>query len=100
MNEAFRVFRTNLDMVIDRKGDGAYVTMFTSFNPNAGKTFVIQNIAASMALKKSKVLLLDLDLRKATLSKSIDKDHRGIAAYLNGKVADFHENIDRISENL
>ena len=46
MNEAFRVFRTNLDMVIDKKPGEAYVTMFTSFNPNAGKTFVIQNTAS------------------------------------------------------
>ena len=100
MNEAFRVFRTNLDMVIEKKPGEAYVTMFTSFNPNAGKTFVIQNIAASMSLKGAKVLLVDLDLRKATLSKAVDKDHRGVSAYLNGKVADYHENIDKISENL
>ena len=71
MNEAFRVFRTNLDMVIDKKTGEAYVTMFTSFNPNAGKTFVIQNIAASMALKGASVLMIDLDLRKATLGKAL-----------------------------
>lgn len=100
MNEAFRVFRTNLDMVIEKKPGEAYVTMFTSFNPNAGKTFVIQNIAASMALKGSKVLLVDLDLRKATLSKALDKDHIGIAAYLNGKSSDYHVNVDKISDNL
>ena len=100
MNEAFRVFRTNLDMVIDRKPGEAYVTMFTSFNPNAGKTFVIQNIAASMALKGAKVLLVDLDLRKATLSKALDKEHTGIAAYLNGKSADYHAHVDRVSDNL
>ena len=100
MNEAFRVFRTNLDMVIDKKPGEAYVTMFTSFNPNAGKTFVIQNIAASMALKGANVLMVDLDLRKATLGKANEKEHRGVAAYLNGKAADFHDNIDVISENL
>ena len=100
MNEAFRVFRTNLDMVIDRKDGTGYVTMFTSFNPNAGKTFVIQNIAASMALKGAKVLMLDLDLRKATLGKSHEKEHRGVAAYLNGKVSDYHENIDKVADNL
>ena len=43
MNESFRVFRTNLDMVIDKKPGEAYVTMFTSFNPNAGKTKTVQN---------------------------------------------------------
>ena len=94
MNEAFRVLRTNLDMVIDRKQGEAFVAMFTSFNPNAGKTFVIQNIAASMALKNAKVLLVDLDLRKATLSKAMGQEHRGVAAYLNGKENDFHSHID------
>lgn len=100
MNEAFRVLRTNIDMVIEKKPGEAFVTMFTSFNPNAGKTYVIQNIAASMSLKPSKVLLLDLDLRKATLSKSLNKEHRGVAAYLNGKIDDYHEHIDMISDGL
>ena len=100
MNEAYRVLRTNLDMVIEKKPGEAFVTMLTSFNPNAGKTFTIQNLAATMALKPSKVLLLDLDLRKASLSKSLGMEHRGVAAYLNGKVDDYHEHIDKVSEGL
>lgn len=100
MNEAFRVLRTNMDMVIDKKPDEAFVTMFTSFNPNAGKTYVIQNIAASMALKGANVLLIDLDLRKASLSIGLGKNHRGVAAYLNGKVTDYREHIDQVSPNL
>ncbi len=100
LNEAFRVLRTNIDMVIEKKPGRAFVAMLTSFNPNAGKTFIIQNIAASMALKDSKVLLLDLDLRKATLSHSLHKDHRGVAAYLNGKENDFLARVDQISDNL
>lgn len=100
MNEAFRVFRTNLDMIIENKDGNGYVTMFTSFNPNAGKTFVIQNIAASMALKGAEVLLLDLDLRKATLGKSIGKNHNGVSSFLNGKESDYHDMIAKISDNL
>ena len=61
MNESFRVLRTNLDMVVEKKPGQAFVSMFTSFNPNAGKTFVIQNVAASMALKNVKVLLIGVD---------------------------------------
>lgn len=100
MNEAFRVFRTNLDMVVDKKPGEAFVSMFTSFNPNVGKTFVIQNIAASMSLKGANVLILDLDLRKATLSKALDKEHRGVSAYLNGKISDYHDHVDQIAPNL
>ena len=99
MNEAFRVLRTNLDMMVG--GDeGCNVFMVTSFNPNAGKTFTIMNMSSSMALKGSKVLLLDLDLRKATLSKALGKNGSGVASYLNGKVDDFHPHIQSVSDNL
>ena len=99
MNEAFRVLRTNVDLMIGKKA-GSQVLMFTSFNPGAGKTFSIMNLAASMALKGSKVLLIDLDLRKASLSKSLDVVHSGVAAYLNGKIDSYRDHIDNIESNL
>lgn len=99
MNEAFRVLRTNVDLMIGKKA-GSQVLMFTSFNPGAGKTFSVMNLAASMALKGSKVLLIDLDLRKASLSKSLDVVHSGVAAYLNGKIDSYKEHIDNLEPNL
>ena len=99
MNEAFRVLRTNMDLMLGKK-EISSVIMLTSFNPNAGKTFTTMNIAASMALKGSKVLLLDLDLRKATLSKALSVTHSGVAAYLNGKVDDYRTNVEKVDENL
>lgn len=99
MNEAFRVLRTNMDLMLGKK-ERSSVIMLTSFNPNAGKTFTTMNIAASMALKGSKVLLLDLDLRKATLSKALSVTHSGVAAYLNGKVDDYRTNVEKVDENL
>ena len=99
MNEAYRVLRTNMDLMIGRNS-GSKVLMFTSFNPNAGKTFSVLNIAASMALKGSKVIIVDLDLRKASLSKALGIEHSGVAAYLNGKSDSFKGNAEEISENL
>ncbi len=99
MNEAFRVLRTNVDLMIG-KNESSKVIMFTSFNPGAGKTFSIMNMAASMALKDSKVLLVDLDLRKASLSKSLNINHSGVAAYLNGKSDSYQECVDHVSDNL
>ena len=99
MNEAYRVLRTNLDLMIGKKNK-SNVLMFTSFNPAAGKTFTVMNIAASMALKDAKVLLVDLDLRKASLSKALGVDHSGVAAYLNGKVDSYQENAEEIAPNL
>lgn len=99
MNEAFRVLRTNVDLMIGKNKD-SQVLMFTSFNPAAGKTFSVMNLASSMALKGSKVLMVDLDLRKASLSKALDVVHTGVAAYLNGKVDDYRSNVDELSQNL
>ena len=99
MNEAYRVLRTNLDLMIGKKTDST-VMMFTSFNPAAGKTFTVMNIAASMALKGAKVALVDLDLRKASLSKALGLEHSGVAAYLNGKSTDYKSNLDEIQPGL
>ncbi len=99
INEAFRVLRTNLDMMTGYT-DGCHVVMVTSFNPNAGKTFTTMNMAASMAVKGSKVLLLDLDLRKASLSNSLDIKGSGVASYLNGRADDYHPHIQTVVDNL
>ena len=99
INEAFRVLRTNLDFMTSQS-TGCRKIMVTSFNPNAGKTFVIMNMAATMALKGSKVLMIDLDLRKGTLGISLDHNRTGVSAYLNGKISDPMSAIQNIRENL
>ena len=99
MNEAFRVLRTNVDLIIGRR-TSSQVLMLTSFNPGAGKTFTTMNLAASMALKGAKVLMLDLDLRRASLSKDLGVVHTGVAAYLNGTVEDYRTCVDQVSDNL
>lgn len=100
MNEAFRVLRTNFDIIVQKKPGIAFVSMLTSFHPNAGKTFIIQNLAACMALKKANILILDLDLRKATVSKALGCAREGLASYLNGKTHDLDSIICDISPEL
>lgn len=95
INESFRVLRTNLDMMMSKDNDSKSI-LITSFTPNAGKTFVTMNIAASMALKGENILMIDLDLRKATLSKSLHKNFEGVVSYLIGK----HENIDKLIQKI
>ena len=95
MNEAFRVVRTNLDLMAGNKR-----VMIASFNPNAGKTFIDMNLAAAMALKGAKVLLIDLDLRKATLSNALGAEgDKGVSAYLNGRIS-LEEAIHPVQEHL
>ena len=99
MNEAFRVLRTNLDLMIGYEQKVRKI-MVTSFNPNAGKTFINMNMAATMALKGAKVLLIDLDLRKGTLSQALEvKTDKDVAAYLSGKIQ-LDEAIHNVKEHL
>ena len=98
MNEAFRVLRTNLDLMISGE-EGCHKIMVTSFNTNAGKTFIDMNMAATMSLKDKKVLMIDLDLRKGTLSKALEIEKDGVAAYLNGKIA-LKDAIYNVQHNL
>lgn len=99
MNEAFRVFRTNIDMMLGRDASSR-VIMFTSFSPGAGKTFNIMNVAAGMALKDSKVLMVDLDLRKAALSRRMKADGPGASEYLNGKSTDLGQSLIETAPEL
>lgn len=84
VNEAFRVVRTNLDFFLTTDKQGAQVIMTTSANPGSGKTFITMNLATALALKGKRVLMIDFDLRRATLSDSLNAPRMGVANYLCG----------------
>ncbi|ADY37273.1 capsular exopolysaccharide family [Phocaeicola salanitronis DSM 18170] len=84
INEAFRVLRTNLEFMTS-ENEKANVILLTSFNPGSGKTFLSLNIAGSLALKGKKVLIIDGDLRKASVSAFIDSPKTGLSDYLGRK---------------
>ena len=92
INEAFRVVRTNLEFM-HRADSQSQVIMITSFNVNSGKTFISTNLSAALAIKHRRVLVIDLDLRKLTLSLLVDKPKKGVADYLSGKTDDFRSLI-------
>lgn len=83
VNEAFRVARTNLSLLMGSKAEHN-VFVFTSFNPGSGKSFVSVNIACAYALKKKRVLIIDGDLRKASLSRYVGSPSKGLVDYLSG----------------
>ncbi len=99
INEAFRVLRTNVDLMLNST-KGCKVVMATSMYPGSGKTFISMNLAASMAIKGARTLMLDLDMRKASMSHSLDLRGPGVAAYLNESVDDLDSCIGNVSENL
>ena len=90
INEAFRVLRTNIEFMLN-SDSASNVIMLTSANPGSGKTFLTYNLAASLAIKGKKVIVIDLDLRKASLSSFLNKPQTGISNYLAGKVKDVRE---------
>lgn len=96
-NEAFRVVRSNLDLMIG-KGQKAVLAL-TSFNPGSGKSFVAYNLGLSFALKGKKVLLIDGDLRHGSLSNYVDSPRKGLSTYLSGESADWQKLVVESKEN-
>ncbi len=88
VNEAFRVIRTNLEFVLGFDTDH-HVIMLTSIHPNAGKTFITANLSTVVGIKNKRVLAIDLDLRKGSLSEYVGKPHHGISNYLSGQESDY-----------
>lgn len=97
INEAFRVLRTNVEFMIGR-GKGAQVIMDTSINVGSGKTFLSYNLATCFAIKNKRVVVIDMDLRKASLSEYVGRPKLGISDYLAGKTDDISGIIYRRSD--
>lgn len=84
INEAFRVLRTNLNFMMGHNGEHP-VIMFTSLNPGSGKTFLSANISEAFSLHGKKVLAIDLDMRKGSLSEYVGMPDQGVSNYLSGQ---------------
>ena len=79
--EAFRILRTNMQFMA-RHGRPMQVITFTSLNEGAGKTFISGNLAMSFVQAKKRVILIDLDIRRGTLSHIYRLQKRGMTNYL------------------
>ena len=99
VNEAFRVLRTNLEFVSGETETGQII-LLTSFNPGSGKTFLTMNIAATLALKGKRLLVIDGDLRRGSTSAYVSTPHQGLSNYLAGKVQRIEEVIVPASETV
>ena len=93
LNESFRMVRASLEFML--KNGRNKVIMVTSFNPGSGKSFISLNLAAALAVKKkeSRILIIDLDLRRASLSRIIPDRQRGVSDYLSESVDDVYSLI-------
>ncbi|WP_046311489.1 GumC family protein [Pontibacter korlensis] len=91
--EMFRHIRAKLHFAaVDKENK---VILITSSMSGEGKTFFAINLAASLVLTGKKVLLIDLDLRKSTLSDELGLSEEGIGVsdYLVSNNVPIHEII-------
>ena len=71
-SEAFRVLRENMRFMIGTGGKKAKkVSRSPPFGESAGKSYVSYNLAQTLTFAGHSVVLVDLDLRKGTLSRRI-----------------------------
>ncbi|MDD3563520.1 MAG: GNVR domain-containing protein, partial [Candidatus Cloacimonetes bacterium] len=62
--EAYRTLRTN---ILARKPEGSTTLLITSSGPKEGKSTTIANLAITLAQMNTKVVLVDMDMRRPTI---------------------------------
>ncbi len=94
VSEAMRIIRSNMAFM-KVKNESLQSIMVTSSNPHAGKTFVSSNLAMSLALTNKRVILIDFDLRRRTLSKEFGQRHnrKGLSSFLAGTFTEMDDII-------
>ncbi|MDU3357927.1 MAG: polysaccharide biosynthesis tyrosine autokinase [Klebsiella sp.] len=82
--EAIRGLRTSLHFAMMEAKNN--ILMISGASPNAGKTFISTNLAATIALTGKKVLFIDADLRKGYVHKMFGgNNEHGLSDILSGQ---------------
>ena len=108
--ERFRTVISNLDFIVG--SERRKIISVTSYTSGDGKSFFSRNLAMTLAITGKKTLLVDLDLRKSILVKTLGgiKTDKGSATFLsdpNVKINEiidtshtFHKNLDIIPVHI
>lgn len=85
--EAFRMLHANIGFTYNP--NDIKVIMVTSSLPQSGNTFVASNLAVTLANAGKSVVLVDLNLRRCTLSKQLGhrNDLSGVSSYITNKAS-------------
>ena len=83
--EAYKSLRTNLEFL--SSAGNCKTILITSSVPEEGKTNVAVNLAMTIAASGKRVVLVDCDLRKATISRylRIPRNHAGLTNVITSK---------------
>lgn len=83
--ESFRNMRVRIEYMAQR--ENKITILVTSTEPADGKTFIATNVASVYQLMGKKVIIVDLDLRRPSVGKTLQVDaQKGISNYLIGQV--------------
>lgn len=85
ISESIRSIRTNMDFLVTN--EKKKVISITSTVSGEGKTFIAVNLGAVLALAKSKIVVVDLDMRKPKVHLAFgeQKGEAGVSTILIGK---------------
>ncbi len=87
ISEVYRTIRTSILFSITEERPLKSI-VFTSPGPQEGKTTSVCNLAIIMAKNRSRVLLIDADMRKPRLFGVFDKSNKiGLSSFLSGQVS-------------
>lgn len=82
--EMFRVIRTRIEFIVQRKTKISILV--TSAESGDGKTYFCTNLAAVYAMTGKKTLLIDMDIRKPSITERFSlKENYGVTNYLIGE---------------
>ena len=96
--ESYRVLHANLMFALRTRD--VHVVTVAGFNPRVGKTSTVEGLAHAVSSGDRQVVLVDGDMRAATLSERLDyANHPGIVDVLQGRLT-LDEALIHIDENL
>ena len=91
--ESYRSIQSNISFLIPDKKTGMVIGI-TSPSPQDGKSFTSVNVSYFLAESNKKILLIDGDMRRSSISKYIEIENlNGLAEYLSNQP----DNLDRKS---
>lgn len=83
MAECLHILRNNADNMLPRPEKGGHTILITSSMSGEGKSYISANLAATYAQAGRRVLLVDGDLRKASLTRALGgKGRHGLTSLL------------------
>ncbi|WDF75683.1 polysaccharide biosynthesis tyrosine autokinase [Mucilaginibacter sp. KACC 22773] len=98
ISELFRYIRSNIGIL--NQGLPQKTILVTSTMKGEGKTFFSVNLGITLALLSKRVLIIEFDLRRPDLLKSLNlAQTKGVADYIEGDIDSLYEYIQPVGES-